>query len=125
MLDLLAYSVGYGNGQHREQAGGENNKLLDGSGNPMDSAKIDNRRWLRSMLSTDGKITVTATHAGTGQKTSVELEYSKVTDEFYMFQFFPKAKTSVTYYNGTGEKITVDSGSSRASLPCWSRRAST
>ena len=194
-LDLLVYSVGYGNGQHSEQAGGENNKLLDKTGKPVDSAKIDNRRWLRSMLSEDGKtldlgkyqydlaglqndvnlsaaitlnfgsyawgmisdqiewkatkapedmgvlyyhqatqyvdiddlalssvfptaemvalgkangtITVTATHAGTGQQTSVTLDYSKVTDEFYMFQFFPNAKTTVTYINGKGEEVTV------------------
>ena len=55
----------------------------------------------------DGTVHITATHAGTGQQTSVDIDIDRVEDVFYLFQFLPKAVTEVRYKDGTGKDVTV------------------
>lgn len=57
---------------------------------------------------TNGKATITATHANTGMKDSVEVNVHTLKDEFYMFQVTPAAKTSLTYTDGSGKVKTAE-----------------
>ena len=46
---------------------------------------------------TDGETTVTATHAKTGQKLSLDVTVQTLKDQLYLFQLYPKQETVLTY----------------------------
>lgn len=48
----------------------------------------------------DKYVTITATHANTGMEASIKVTTKTLTDQLYVFQFQPKATTTVTYKNG-------------------------
>ena len=57
---------------------------------------------------TDG-VTITATHAATGMTASVTVTADTLKDQLYVFQFYPKTVTGVTYTNGAGVKRELSS----------------
>ncbi|MBR5987271.1 MAG: InlB B-repeat-containing protein, partial [Clostridia bacterium] len=57
---------------------------------------------------TDG-VTITATHAATGMTASVTVTADTLENQLYVFQFYPKTVTSVTYTNGAGVKRELSS----------------
>lgn len=56
---------------------------------------------------TDGKTTVTATHAKTGMIDELAVTVETLTDQLYLFQFAPMQKTKLTYTDGAGVDKTV------------------
>lgn len=60
----------------------------------------------------DGTATITATHAATGMKDSIEVNVKTLKDKLYIFNFYPKQETKLTYVNGNGEKRSLTSNSS-------------
>lgn len=57
----------------------------------------------------DGKAKVTATHARTGMEKTVDVAVETLQDKLYLFQFYPKTKTTVTYTDKNGNEKTVES----------------
>ncbi|MDR3296353.1 MAG: hypothetical protein LBT26_11105, partial [Clostridiales Family XIII bacterium] len=59
----------------------------------------------------DGETTITATHARTGQETSVDLTVRTLKDKLYIFSAFPSvsAPVKITYTDGNGTAKTVTS----------------
>lgn len=57
----------------------------------------------------DGRAVVTAAHAATGMKDTVNVDVKTLRDKLYIFNFYPKQKTTITYTNGKGEIISLDS----------------
>ena len=57
----------------------------------------------------DGSVTVTATHANTGMTASFQVTATTLENQLYVFQFTPKAKTTVTYTNGKDVQRTLTS----------------
>ena len=57
----------------------------------------------KSAESGDQPVIVTATHAATGMRTSLEVTVNTLTNKLYLFRFTPKVETYVTYENGDGE----------------------
>ncbi|MER2126612.1 S-layer homology domain-containing protein [Solibacillus sp.] len=53
--------------------------------------------------------TITATHASTGMSTIVDVSVETLKDKLYLFKFYPKVKTDVTYTNGSGVEKTISS----------------
>ena len=49
-------------------------------------------------------VTITATHAATGIKASFNVNVKTLKNKLFVFQFYPKVTTQVTYTNGNGEK---------------------
>ncbi len=63
----------------------------------------------------DGSTVITATHSKTGISAGLDVTVETMKDRLYLFQFYPKATTEVTYYvNGSDDPITVSSDSSGA-----------
>lgn len=52
----------------------------------------------------NGETTITATHAKTGIRTEVDVTVNTLRDKLYLFQFYPKTATTITYTNGKGEE---------------------
>jgi len=50
----------------------------------------------------EGKTRITAIHAATGMQDTLDVETIKLDNQFYLFQFYPKLETTVTYTNGNG-----------------------
>ena len=50
------------------------------------------------------KVTITATHAATGMSASFNVTATTLTDQLYVFQFYPKTTTTVTYTTYTNGK---------------------
>ncbi|HWP79097.1 MAG TPA: hypothetical protein VN446_00495, partial [Candidatus Acidoferrum sp.] len=50
----------------------------------------------------DGETTVTATHARTGKEVSLDVTVETLKNQLYLFQFYPKQTTTVTYENAAG-----------------------
>lgn len=67
-----------------------------------------NQNFILSGLE-DGKTKITAIHARTGMKTELDLEVETLKDKLYLFQFYPKVETTVTYMNSQGEEEIVTS----------------
>lgn len=57
----------------------------------------------------DGTVIVTATHAQTDREDTVAINISSLKDKFYLFKFYPKAKTKITYTDSQNNKRTVTS----------------
>ncbi|MFC5404764.1 S-layer homology domain-containing protein [Cohnella soli] len=57
----------------------------------------------------NGQTKITATHASTGMKTELDLTVETLKDKLYLFQFYPKAATTITYTNGAGVEESVTS----------------
>ena len=55
----------------------------------------------------DGTTTITATHAKTGQSTDLDVSVTTLQDKLYVFNFFPRKTTTMTYTNGNGELRTL------------------
>ena len=51
----------------------------------------------------EDKVTITATHANTGIKSSFDVKTKTLKDQLYVFQFNPAVKTQITYTNGKDE----------------------
>jgi len=56
----------------------------------------------------DGMTRITATHAVTNKTVSVDVQVDTLKDKLYLFQISPRAKTTLKYTNGNGEKRTVE-----------------
>lgn len=59
----------------------------------------------------DGDVRIKATHAATNSTKTVDVKVETLKDKLYLFQIYPKAKTTLTYVNGNGETRTVDTNS--------------
>lgn len=55
----------------------------------------------------DGTSAITATHAKTGQTTSIDVSVTTLKDKLYVFNLFPRQKTTLTYTNGDGQRRTL------------------
>ncbi|MCL2046461.1 MAG: S-layer homology domain-containing protein [Oscillospiraceae bacterium] len=53
----------------------------------------------------NGEATVTATHARTGQSVALDITVETLEDHLYIFQFYPKQETKVSYINGAGQTV--------------------
>ncbi|NLB77309.1 MAG: hypothetical protein GX796_00250, partial [Clostridiaceae bacterium] len=60
----------------------------------------------------DGTARIKATRAATYSTKTVDVKDETLKDNLYLFQMYPKAKTTLTYLNGNGETCTVDTNSS-------------
>lgn len=56
----------------------------------------------------NGQTRITATHAATNKTQTIDVRVDTLKDKLYLFQMSPKAKTTLSYINGIGEKCTVD-----------------
>lgn len=56
-----------------------------------------------------GQTTITATHASTGMKTELDVNIETLRDKLYLFQFYPKTETTITYTNKEGIEETATS----------------
>lgn len=54
-----------------------------------------------------GTTTVTAVHAATGQKKTLDVTVNTLKDKLYLFQFYPKTVTTLEYVTGNGEARSV------------------
>ncbi len=59
----------------------------------------------------DGTARIKATHAATNSTEIVDVKVETLKDKLYLFQIYPKAKTTLTYVNGKGESCTVETNS--------------
>jgi len=59
----------------------------------------------------DGITSIRATHAATGMEDVLEVQVKTLKDRLYLFNFYPKQPTELTYYNGNGESRTLYSDS--------------
>jgi len=59
----------------------------------------------------DGKTKITATHAQTGMKSSIEVTTKTLKNQLYLFKFMPTVKTRLEYTNGDKKACTVYSDS--------------
>ena len=57
----------------------------------------------------DGASTVTAIHAKTGVKMELDVTVETLRDKLYLFQFYPKARTTITYTDKKGGAKTAES----------------
>ncbi|MFF2890476.1 S-layer homology domain-containing protein [Paenibacillus sp. NPDC057967] len=57
----------------------------------------------------DGNTRITATHARTGISAELDVTVETLKDKLYVFQFYPKSETILTYTNGDGAEQTVTS----------------
>ena len=53
----------------------------------------------------NGSTVISATHAKTGMSTSIKVDVETLKDKLYVFNFYPKQKTTVKYTNGDGKKV--------------------
>lgn len=51
----------------------------------------------------DGTAVITATHAATGMQDKLDVNVKTLKDKLYIFNFYPKQETKITYINGSGE----------------------
>lgn len=51
----------------------------------------------------DGAAVITATHAATGMQDKLDVNVKTLKDKLYIFNFYPKQETKITYINGNGE----------------------
>ncbi len=56
----------------------------------------------------DGTTQVTAAHAGSGMESTVDVNVETLKDRLYLFQIYPRAKTTLTFINGRGKECSVD-----------------
>ena len=59
----------------------------------------------------NGTARIKATHASTNSTKIVDVRVETLKDKLYLFQMYPKAKTTLVYVNGNGETCTVDTNS--------------
>lgn len=59
----------------------------------------------------DGTARIKATHAMTNSTEILDVRVETLKDKLYLFQIYPKAKTTLTYVNGNGETRTIDTNS--------------
>ena len=59
----------------------------------------------------DGKAIITATHAATGMKDTLNVDVKTLKDKLYIFNFYPKQETEVEYTNGLGQLRTLKTNS--------------
>lgn len=52
----------------------------------------------------NGKTVITATHARTGMKSSIEVTSKTLKNQLYLFKFLPEQKTKLEYKNGKGKE---------------------
>lgn len=57
----------------------------------------------------DGTTTIRAVHAQTGIEDTLQLDVNTLQDKLYLFQFYPKAETTIEYTNGDGQLVSVTS----------------
>ncbi len=63
----------------------------------------------------DGNTVITATHGNTQMTAELDVTVETMKNKLYLFQFYPKTVTDVTYYvNGSDDPITVSSNSDGA-----------
>ena len=55
----------------------------------------------------DGSTVITATHAATGMKDTLNVDVRTLKDKLYIFNFYPKRATTLTYTNGDGDIRTL------------------
>ena len=55
----------------------------------------------------DGTTTITATHAKTGEQTKLDVSVTTLQDKLYVFNFYPRQTTTMTYTNGDGREVTL------------------
>lgn len=55
----------------------------------------------------NGHATITATHANTGMSDSVNVDVRTLRDKFYLYQFTPAVKTTLSYTDGKGVQKTA------------------
>ena len=58
-----------------------------------------------------GSTAVTATHALTGMQDTLHVDVKTLKDKLYLFNFYPKRQTTLTYTNGDGVTRTLESDS--------------
>ncbi|MEA4822826.1 MAG: S-layer homology domain-containing protein [Clostridiaceae bacterium] len=71
------------------------------------SAYLASIRFKLSGLS-DSSTTITATHANSGMKDTLEVNVQTLTDKLYMFQFIPMAETTMRYQTKDASGNTVE-----------------
>lgn len=59
----------------------------------------------------DGKATITATHAATGMTDTLNVVVKTLKDKLYIFNFYPRQETEVEYTNGLGQLRTLKTNS--------------
>ncbi len=59
----------------------------------------------------DGDTVITATHAATGMKDTVNVNVTTLKNKLYIFNFYPKQETSIAYVNGNGEARSLNTNS--------------
>ena len=52
----------------------------------------------------NGNTTITATHAKTGMTAALDVSVETLKDKLYLFQFYPKTETTITYTNKAGDE---------------------
>ncbi|GAF64861.1 hypothetical protein BTS2_1757 [Bacillus sp. TS-2] len=60
----------------------------------------------------DGETKIRAKHSRTGMETELDVTVNTLKDKLYLFQFYPKAMTTITYTDKSGEEKEVDSNAS-------------
>ncbi len=55
----------------------------------------------------EGKTKIIATHAATGMVDTLDVDVKTLKNKLYLFSFYPKAETEITYINGKGESRTL------------------
>ena len=60
----------------------------------------------------DGTVQVTTTHAATGMKQTLNVTVKTLKNKLYLFHFYPKVQTTVSYVSGDGKTRTLTSDSS-------------
>lgn len=59
----------------------------------------------------DGRATITATHAATGMTDTLNVDVKTLKDKLYIFNFYPRQETEVEYTNGLGQLRTLKTNS--------------
>ena len=57
----------------------------------------------------DGSAKITATHARSGQAAELNVDVETLKDQLYIFQFYPRQATKVSYANGAGAVVDLTS----------------
>ncbi|HOW23689.1 MAG TPA: S-layer homology domain-containing protein [Sedimentibacter sp.] len=57
----------------------------------------------------DGTTTIRATHGATGMTDSLLVDVKTLKDKLYIFNFYPRQETLLTYVNGNGETVNLTS----------------
>jgi len=60
----------------------------------------------------NGETKISATHMSTGQKVELDLTVETLKDKLYLFQFYPKTETTLSYTTASGQEKSVKSNAS-------------